>query len=75
MRTTLAIDDEVFESVQEYAREHEFSLGKAVSELVRRGLAVECPIVMKGDLAVLSPGPEAPMVTGQDVARLETEVR
>ena len=75
MRTTLAIDDEVFESVQEYAQAHKFSLGKAVSELVRRGLAAECPIVMKGELAVLSPGPDAPAVTDQDVARLEAEVR
>ena len=74
MRTTLAIDDEVFESVREYAAEREFSLGKAVSELVRKGLVAECPIVMKGGLAVLSPGPDTAAVSDQDVARFEAEV-
>jgi len=37
MRTTLALEDEATDAVQRYARDHGVSLGKAASELIRRG--------------------------------------
>jgi hypothetical protein len=39
MRTTLSLDDEVLGLVKRYAESRSRGLGKAVSELVRRGLA------------------------------------
>ena len=38
MRTTLNLDDEVFQLARGYARSRSLALGKAVSELVRKGL-------------------------------------
>src|SRR5439155_24288486 len=38
MRTTLSLDDDVFREVKAYAESRDVAIGKAVSELVRRGL-------------------------------------
>jgi negative regulator of replication initiation len=40
MRTTLSLDDDVFREVKAYAKRRDVAIGKAVSELVRRGLHV-----------------------------------
>ena len=40
MRTTLSLDDDVAPLVRTYARSRSLGLGKAVSELVRRGLSL-----------------------------------
>ncbi|HEX4066300.1 MAG TPA: hypothetical protein VHZ09_09775 [Acidobacteriaceae bacterium] len=46
MRTTLAIDDDVMEQVRQYAEQRKLSVGKAASDLIRRGisrpLALKC---------------------------------
>ena len=46
MRTTLAIDDDVLQQVKEYAEQRSLSVGKAASNLIRRGisrpLALKC---------------------------------
>ncbi|MGA8109734.1 MAG: hypothetical protein WBD46_04535 [Acidobacteriaceae bacterium] len=46
MRTTLAIDDDVLQQVKEYAEQRSLSVGKAASDLIRRGisrpLALKC---------------------------------
>ena len=39
MRTTITLDDDSFAKAQEFARSRRISLGKAVSSLVRRGVA------------------------------------
>jgi len=39
MRTTLNLDDDAFELAKNYAKDRSITLGKALSELVRRGLA------------------------------------
>ena len=39
---TLSLDDDVFEEVKKYAKSRDVALGKAVSELVRRG--VDAPV-------------------------------
>jgi hypothetical protein len=38
MSTTLSLDDDVFQEVKAYAESRDVAIGKAVSELVRRGL-------------------------------------
>ena len=37
MRTTLNLDDDAFELAKNYAKDRSITLGKALSELVRRG--------------------------------------
>jgi len=39
MRTTLNLDDDVLELLKEYAETRSVALGKAASDLVRRGLS------------------------------------
>ncbi|HEX3104960.1 MAG TPA: hypothetical protein VHQ22_10950 [Terriglobales bacterium] len=38
MRTTINLDDDVLREVKQYADSRSVALGKAVSELIRRGL-------------------------------------
>ena len=39
MRTTLSLDDDVFQVLKTYAEKRSLAMGKALSELVRRGLS------------------------------------
>lgn len=39
MRTTLAIDDDVLEQVKEYAEQRNISMGKAATDLIRKGIS------------------------------------
>jgi len=38
MRTTINLDDDVFEQVKQYASSRSVALGRAASDLIRRGL-------------------------------------
>jgi hypothetical protein len=37
MRVTLSLDDDALKILREYSKTHSLSLGKAASELIRRG--------------------------------------
>lgn len=54
MRTTLAIDDDVFEEVKQYAARRDVSLGRAASDLIRRGISQPSPTTVKNGLRVFS---------------------
>ncbi|HEY1271696.1 MAG TPA: hypothetical protein VGF08_06910 [Terriglobales bacterium] len=43
MRTTINLDDDVFDVVRDYAESRSISLGGAVSQLVRKGLDTPTP--------------------------------
>ncbi len=73
MRTTLALDDDVFELVRRQAKLRGVSLGKAVSDLVRRGLVAATPSQEKGGLIVFQLPADSPTVTTEDVRRIEVE--
>jgi hypothetical protein len=74
MRTTLSLDDDVFSSVKTYAKSRSLGLGKAVSELVRKGLRapLQTRVVNGFHVVVLPPG--SPPVTTEDVKRLQDEL-
>lgn len=48
MRTTLEIDDAVLAAARTLAAERGLSLGDAISELARRGLARRTPVMRDG---------------------------
>jgi hypothetical protein len=48
MRTTLDIDDAVLAAARTLAAERGISLGDAISELARRGLARRAPVMQDG---------------------------
>jgi hypothetical protein len=74
MRTTLNLEDDVLEDVKRYAEERHVPLGRAVSDLVRRGLNAPYPtrVVNGWHVAVLPP--DSPKVTAEGVRRLQDEL-
>jgi len=70
MRTTLNLDDDVLELLKDYAENRSVALGKAASELVRRGL--EAPVqtrMVNGFHAVILPA-NSPQVTAEKIKQL-----
>lgn len=73
MRTTINVDDEVLDLAKSYARSCSVSLGKAVSELVRRGLKVPYPTRRVNGFLIFDPPPGTPQVTTEQIKRLEAD--
>ena len=73
MRTTLTLEDDIAELVARQAKARGLSLGKTVSDLLRRGLNAPTPFTDKGGLIVFQLPADSPDVTTDDVRRLEAE--
>lgn len=73
MRTTLSLHDDLVEVVTRQAKARGVSLGRTVSDLVRRGLNAPTPSTEKGGLVVFQLPADSPRVTTEDVRRLEAE--
>lgn len=73
MRTTLSLDDDVFEEVKKYAKSRDVAIGKAVSELVRRGLHAPLRTRVVNGFHVVDLPPDSPQVSSEDVKRLLEE--
>ena len=73
MRTTIALDDDVFELARRQAKLRGLSLGKTVSDLLRRGLSATTPAQDKEGLVVFHLPADSPTVTTEEVRRIETE--
>jgi hypothetical protein len=67
MRTTLTLDDDVIEAASKRAEALHISLGKAVSDLARRGLESTLPVKDVNGLVVFSPPKGAPTITMKKV--------
>ena len=71
MRTTLDIDEDVLHVAKDLARDSGQSLGRALSELARKGLHKEtAPSTMRNGVPLLSVLPNSRPVTSQIVAEL-----
>ena len=73
MRTTLTLDDDVAELSARLANARGLSLGKAVSDLIRRGLNAPTPSTDEHGLVVFRLPADSPKVTTDDVRRIEAE--
>ena len=76
MRTTLDLDPSVLAAARQFALHRAISLGKAVSELVSKGLG-QAAALPAGDetLPKFYSRPDAPIITLEDVKRcLDDEV-
>jgi CTP:molybdopterin cytidylyltransferase MocA len=73
MRTTLTLDDDVMELAARQAKLRGVSLGKTVSDLLRRGLSASTPAQDKDGLVVFHLPADSPKVTTDDVRRIEAE--
>jgi hypothetical protein len=73
MRTTLSLDDDVFQVVKRYAENRSLAIGKAVSELVRRGLSAPPKTRRVNGLVVFDMPEDSGVVTSELVKRLEAD--
>ena len=73
MRTTLTLDDDILELAARQAKLRGVSLGKAVSDLLRRGLNAPTAAEDKGGLVVFQLPKDSPKVTTDEVRRIESE--
>ncbi len=73
MRTTLSLDDDVLREVKVYAEVRGIALGKAVSELVRKGLNAPLRTRMVNGLHVIDLPSGSPAIPTKRVLELEAE--
>jgi hypothetical protein len=73
MRTTLSLDDDVLHEVKAYAKSRDVALGKAVSDLVRRGLHAPLRTRVVNGFHVVELPPGSPPVSTEDVEKLQDE--
>jgi Arc/MetJ family transcription regulator len=75
MRTTLSLDDDVLREVKAYAKSRDVSIGKAVSDLVRRGLRAPLRTRLINGFHVVDLPPDSPPVSTDDVKKLQDELK
>jgi hypothetical protein len=73
MRTTIALDDDVFRVVTRQAKLRGVSVGKTVSDLVRRGLSAPAESEEKQGVVMFRLPSDSPKVTTELVRHLESE--
>lgn len=74
MRTTLNLDDDVLELLRQYSQSRAIALGKAASELVRKGAVVQTPTRLVHGIVVFDVPTGAPRITTERVRELESEL-
>jgi len=74
MRTTLSLEDDVLAEIKAYAKSREIALGKAVTELVRRGLSAPLQTRVVNDFHVVELPPGSPRVSIEHVRTLQEEL-
>jgi len=73
MRTTLSLEDDVMKAIAAYAQGQSISLGKAASELIRRGSSYQLGIRKINGLPVFEVPDHFPKITASEVHRLLDE--
>ena len=73
VRTTLSLDDDVFQVLKTYAEKRSLAMGKAVSELVRRGLNAPVKTRVVNGLVVFDVPEDSEAVTSKLVKQLEAD--
>jgi len=71
MRTTVAIDDDVLARARSIARARRVAVGRVLSDLARRGLAL--PIEERDGIPCFRVPPDARRITSDDVRRAEDD--
>lgn len=74
MRTTINIDDDALDLVRQYSRARSLALGKAASELLRKGFSSPTPTRIVNGLVVFDVPPDEPRITNERVKELESEI-
>ena len=75
MRITLSLDDDVFQLVKMYKKRRSPAMGKALSELVRRGVGARPKTRQVNSLVIFDLPEDTSFVTSEHVKELESEDR
>ena len=70
MRTTITLDDDVFEAAKALAQASGKQLGKILSQLARRGLRAQAEVARKNGLPVFKVSPDTRMIPSNRAAEL-----
>lgn len=70
MRTTLNLDDDVVGLLKDYAESRSVALGKAASDLMRRGLTAPMQTRMVNGFCTIVLPEDSPVVTSERVKQL-----
>lgn len=73
MRTTVTLDDDVYDEAMREAESRKISLGKAISDLARKGARVEVKLKRKRGLVLPELPEDSPVIEMASVRRLESE--
>lgn len=73
MRTTLNLDDDLYEMAMREAEARRLSLGRIISHYVRRGAQAEVKFMSKGGLVLPQLPDDSPMVDNETVRRLDSD--
>lgn len=72
-RTTLSLDDDILPPIRVYARTRSLTLGKAVSDLVRRGLRAPAATKELNGVRVFDLPANSRSITSKAVKQLESQ--
>jgi hypothetical protein len=75
MQITLSLDDDAFQLVKQYAQVRSLAMGKALSDLVRRGVGAPPKTRRVNGLVVIELPEDSPLVTSEHVKELESQDR
>jgi hypothetical protein len=74
MRTTIDLDEDVLLAAKEIAESRGSTMGKVISELVRKGLRPKPWVRVRNGVPLLGPrGPNDPILTTEFINRLRDE--
>jgi len=75
MRTTIIVEDDVFEAASQISRTSGVRIGKVISDLARRGLkpVSEVQVVQKGRFPTFAVSPDTPMIDNDLIQRVLDE--
>jgi hypothetical protein len=73
MRTTVTLDDDVFEAAKAQAEASGKNLGQVLSQLARRGLRASAPSATKSGLPVFKVQPDAAIIPSNRAKELLSE--
>ena len=73
MRTTVSIDDDIFNTARYIAKQRKTSIGKVLSELARKGLKKPPELSQRNGFPVFQVPDDAMPITPEHVRQLEDE--
>jgi hypothetical protein len=73
MRTTLALENDAANAIRAYAKRHSLSLGKAASELIRRGTRYQLGTRIVNGIRVFDVPEDFPIITLEQVKEILDE--